>query len=79
MVFGICLLVAIYLLWVLLIKGALWKLTLGIFGWFEMYRFLGTVPAFRICPINISGNTFSWAFIVPTVVVLLALAHTREA
>jgi hypothetical protein len=78
MVFGVCLLIAIYLLWVLLIKGALWKLTLGVFGWLGMYWFLSSVPMLHHCPLTFSGQSFSWASIIPTVVVLLALAHTRE-
>lgn len=78
MVFGICLLVALYLLWVLLVKGALWKLILGIFGWLGMYWFLHAYPILQHYPINIYGNTFSWAAIIPSVVVLLAMMHTKE-
>ncbi len=76
MVFGICLLVAIYILYVLLVKGVLWKLILGGFGWVGMYWFLQQFPACQVCPLNISGITFSWASIVPTILVVLVLAHT---
>ena len=78
MVFGLCALFAVYLLWVLLIKGALWKMALGFFGWLGMYWFLGSYHDMQSCPLTVSGYTFSWAAIVPTVVVLLALAHTKE-
>lgn len=77
MVFGICLLIGIYLLWVLLAKGALWKLLLGGFGVWGMWMWLSQFHAMRICPLTISGCTFSWAFIIPMVVVMLALAFTK--
>jgi hypothetical protein len=78
-VFGICLLVAIYILWVLLVKGALWKIIVGIAGWFGMFIALRLYfpGAVHEC-LNFSGYSFSWSEVIPTVVVLLAMAYTKE-
>lgn len=76
MVFGICLLIAIYLLYVLLVKGALWKIILGAFGWAGMYWWLKSIPACNEHPFN--NDTFSWAVVVPTIIVLLAMMSTKE-
>lgn len=77
MVFGICLLVAIYLLYVLLVKGALWKLVLGGFGMWGIWMWLSQFQAMQVCPLNISGYTISWAAIIPIVIFILVLAHTH--
>jgi hypothetical protein len=79
MLFGIVLLVAIYFTYVLLIKGLLWKMILGIAGWFGLYIGLQTyIPeSHQIC-ITITEYTFSWAAVIPTIVVLLAMAYTRD-
>lgn len=77
MEFGIAMLVVIYLLWLLLVKGALWKLILGGFGWFGIYIFLATqLHLDETSPFK--DNFMSWAAIVPTIIVLLALATTKD-
>lgn len=77
MEFGIAMLVVIYLLWLLLVKGALWKLILAGFGWFGIYVFLAI--QFHLDKTSpFKDNSFSWAAIVPTIIVLLALASTKE-
>jgi hypothetical protein len=75
---GIGLLTAIYIAYVLLVKGLLWKIIFVIFGWATIWFYLKTIPAFQVCPLTISDYTFSWALIVPTVLVMLVLAHTKE-
>jgi len=77
MLFGIFLLIAIYILYLLLVKGVLWKIILAFFGWCGMYWFLlnnggNTVLA------TISGYELTWAQVVPSVIVLLAMAYTKE-
>lgn len=76
MEFGIAMLVVIYLLWVLLVKGALWKLILGAFGWFGIYIFLCQWHLDQESPFK--DNYMSWAAIVPTIIVLLALVTTKD-
>lgn len=75
---GIGILVFLYILYVLLIKGLLWKIIFVIFGWTAIYYWLKTVPSFQICPLHISDYSFSWAFIAPTILVMLVLSHTKE-
>lgn len=78
MVFGIGMLIFLYILYLLLVKGLLWKIIFVIFGWVGIWFYLKTLPAFQVCPLNISDYKFSWAFIVPTILVMLVLAHTKE-
>lgn len=78
MVFGIGMLIFLYIMYQLLIKGLLWKIIFVIFGWGAIWFYLKTIPAFQVCPLTISDYTFSWALIVPTVLVMLVFAHTKE-
>jgi len=72
MEFGIAMLIVIYLLWVLFVKGALWKLILAGFGWFGIYVFLTT--QFHLDKETPFKDGFmSWAALVPTIIVLLAM------
>jgi hypothetical protein len=75
---GIGMLVFLYILYVLLIKGLLWKIIFVVVGWIGIYSWLKTIPTFQVCPVTISDWTFSWAFVVPTILVMLVLAHTKE-
>jgi len=78
MVFGIVLLVVLYLLYVLLVRGLLWKIFFVIFGWGAIYAYLSRLESFQNCPLTISDYTFSWAAIVPTALVFMVMLHTKE-
>lgn len=78
MVFGLLMLVALYIFYVLLIKGWLWKIILGAAGWYGMYWYLSSIPAARACPLVFSGHSYSWAAILPTLVIIFAMATTKE-
>lgn len=73
---AIALLVVLYIIYVLLIKGLLWKLILGVFGWLGMYWYLSGISACQSYPFN--NDTFTWSSVIPTVVILLAMAYTKE-
>jgi len=73
---AIALLVGLYIIYLLLIKGWLWKLILGVFGWLGMYWYLSGIPACQSYPFN--NDTFTWASVIPTIVILLAMAYTKE-
>lgn len=77
MLTGILLLIAIYLLYLLLIKGVLWKIILALFGWCGMYWYLFNHGGNEIL-MTISGYEFTWAQVVPTVIVLLAMGYTKD-
>lgn len=79
MVFGIAMLVAIYILWQLLIKGLLWKTILAIGGWISIYVFLEKSYDWAAhSGIIISNNLISWSIIIPSFIVLMAMAYTKE-
>lgn len=79
MIFWFIILIVIYLLWLLLVKGALWKLILFFGGWFGIYVFLAiNFPKSTLTAITIASTHYSWAFVIPTIICLLALAHTRS-
>lgn len=79
MEFGILLLIIIYILYLLLVKGMLWKLIIAIFGWFGMYVFLQTYVfnSKSIC-LTFVGHNFSWSEIIPTIIVILAISYTKD-
>lgn len=77
MIFGICLLIVIYILWVLLIQGVLWKLILLGFGWFGLYNFL-SLQYHLDKETPFKDNYMSWAAIVSTILVILVLATTKD-
>lgn len=80
-IFGIVLLVMIYIMWKLFIDGWLFKIILFFGGWFGIYIF---------CRIYVEGATkigitigadspvsFTWAAVIPTVICFMALLFTR--
>jgi energy-coupling factor transporter transmembrane protein EcfT len=79
MTFFICLLVFLYILWLFLIKGFLWKLLLAIGGWFGIFAILSIyVPPSTNTLLTIGSTNFSWAEVIPTIIILLAMATTKS-
>lgn len=79
MIFGFLLLVVLYFLWILLVKGALWKLMIGFFGWLGMHWALQVyIPESKHVCLIVTGYTFSWSQVIPTIIVLMAMAYTKE-
>ena len=77
MVLGVFMLVVILILWQLLVKGLLWKLLVGVAGWFGIWIFMETYfLGSKSIAINDLG--MSWSQVVPTVIVLMAMAYTKE-
>jgi hypothetical protein len=67
-------------MYVLLIKGALWKIIVVIFGWYGMFKALETYfPHSHSTCTTILDRTILWSEIIPTIIVLLALAYTKES
>ena len=62
----------------LLIKGYLWKIIICISGWFGIYICLITYTSCDETGIIAFDTLITWATIIPTIIVLLAMAHTRE-
>lgn len=75
---GITLLVIIYFIYALFIKGILWRLILGIFGLWGINVFLEThfENSKNTC-MTIMSYSFSWAVVIPTIILLLTLATTK--
>lgn len=76
---GIVLLVVLALLWQLFVKGWLWKITLGIFGWLGMYwALIYYIPSTKNVCLTISGSSFSWAGVIPTIVLIMSMLYTKD-
>ncbi len=76
---GIILLIIIYILWLLLVKGLLWKLSLAISGWFGIWIFLDRQFEWaHNSGIIISGHLINWAVIIPTIIFIMAIFRTKE-
>lgn len=70
----------IFALYLLLIKGLLWKLILGIGGVFGIYLYLeANVPSTTAQVFQDPSLAWiHWSLVIPCVVLMLALAHTKE-
>jgi hypothetical protein len=80
--FGILMLVVIYILWKMFIDGWLFKIILFFAGWVGLYVICrvymesGKEIAFSTGT-GAGAHSFSWAFVVPTAVCLLCLLCTK--
>jgi hypothetical protein len=78
MALGIILLLVIGALYLLFVKGFLWKILLGGFGVLGMWIFLKVyIPSSNEILITAGETTFSWAATIPVAVLLLALSCTK--
>lgn len=72
-------LIIIYGLYILLIKGVLWKIIVAGFGWFGMFVFMENyMPASKSPCLSLTTCSFSWAEVIPTIIVLLAMSYTKD-
>lgn len=79
MSFGICLLLGIWILYMLLIKGWLWKLLVGLFGWIGMCVALNVyIPASSHHCLTFINHSFSWSEVIPMAIVILATLYTGD-
>lgn len=76
MFLGLVMLAIIYFLYVLIVRGTLWRIIIAFFGWIGMYLVLATIPGCREYPLH--NDSITWAALIPTLVILLAMATTRE-
>jgi hypothetical protein len=82
MIFGIFLLVCIFILWKLFVSGWFYKIVLFIAGWIGLYVMCAAwLDCGQSTAVTVGtghhAQSYSWAFIIPTIVCLLALATTR--
>ena len=74
---GVGLLLVFYFLYVLLVKGLLYKIILSIFGWIGLYGYLShTWQLDQASPFK--DDFISWAAIIPTILVFMAACKTKE-
>jgi hypothetical protein len=79
MIFGIFLLVCLFILWKLFAEGWLFKIILFCAGWVGLFVIM---MAYTDCGKNTAvtlgnGTHLSWAFIVPSIICVLCLLFTR--
>ena len=76
---AIILLFIIFIMWQLLVKGWLWKITIGIFGWAGMYWALSYyIPGSSNQCLTIAGASVSWAATLPSIVLFMSMLYTKE-
>jgi hypothetical protein len=79
LVFGVVLLVVLYIAYLLLVKGWLFKLILFAAGWFGLYIGLNIyVVGSTNIALTFSGYSFSWAAVIPTIICIACLACTKD-
>ncbi len=77
MFFAVALLVALYLLWVLVFSGALFKIILFGAGWIGLYLLIGMYFPESHSTVPIGSYSVSWAMIIATGIVIMGMATTK--
>jgi len=78
MIFAAILLAIVYIIYIFLIKGLLWKIIIGFSGWLGLYALLITYfPNSTHIALNFSNYQFSYAFLISLVIFILAAANTK--
>ncbi len=78
MIFGIALLIALYIIYMLFIEGFLWKSILFFAGWFGIRYLLLTYAPGTAQTTLIFSHSVSWAAIVATGICFMALLTTKD-
>jgi hypothetical protein len=79
MAFGIGILVAVFILYKLLINGALWKMIVAFFGFFGMEEFLShSFPSLESTCILLGDYGVSWAVTIPLGIIIMAMIYTGK-
>lgn len=79
MLYFILIIAIIFFLWNLLTQGLLWKIIIGIFGWIGIYKTLiEYMPQSKEICFIFSNKSFSWAEIIPTFILLMAMMYTKK-
>jgi len=78
-IFGIILLIFLWIIFELFLRGWLFKIIVGGFAWFGMFLFLGmNYPETSHQGATIGDTLIPWCWIIPSVVILLAAGFSRE-
>jgi hypothetical protein len=78
MIFGFTLLLAIWIIWMLLVEGYLWKGILFFAGWFGIRLLLPVYMPITVQTTMIFSHPITWAAIIATGICFLALATTKD-
>jgi len=75
MVGFIAVFIFLWFFYVLVIKGAIWRLLVGFFGWVGMCAFLLSIfPSSKNTCLTFLSTNFSWAEVLPAIIVMLAVS-----
>jgi hypothetical protein len=78
MIFGIILLVALYLIYTLFIEGFLWKGILFFAGWFGIRYLLLVYAPNSAHTTLIFSHPFTWAAVIASGICFMALLTTKD-
>lgn len=71
--------IIIFVLWLLLVEGLLWKGTICVFGFIGFQEcLLKWIPSTAGISFSIFDMGISWAVVIPVVVIILAALSTKE-
>lgn len=68
----------LFLFWLFLSKGQLWKTIVGIIGWGVAYFLLSRFPELLITPLIIYKQTFSWAEILSALGISILIYYSKD-
>ena len=79
MIFVLCVLLTLYVLYELLAHGTIWKTLVLVAAWFGIYFALShNILSSNHIMMTIVGYTFSWAEVTATFIVFLCMAVTMR-
>jgi hypothetical protein len=78
MIFGVALLIILYLIYMLFVEGFLWKSILFFAGWFGIRYLLLTYAPASAQTTLVFSHPITWAALIATGICFMALLTTKE-
>lgn len=79
MEFAVGLGILLFVIWILFIRGFLWRLIIGVVAFLAMHEwFSNHVVSTNATFMTILGTNITWATIIPAVIILLAMMTTNK-
>lgn len=75
---GVGLLIVAAIIYVLIVKGVIWKILVGIFAFLGMHSFLSSYSPITNMTINFGSSIVDMSIIIPIVVIILAAMYVSK-
>jgi hypothetical protein len=73
------LIILAFFIWKLIVQGLIWKIIVGAFGWVGMYVAIAEfLPELNNTYIIIGHNRISWAIMIPSFILMMAMLYSKN-